>query len=285
VICSFISKLTFEKTKQEKIMKKLILLASISFGIIGCTQHQYQVGMQQDNEANPMVGSQDESSDDEAYASPLDQFLDLLENNTDKQIIVFLEKTLVKDPDALSKLYPSSDGDKENFIHCAAAKASLKVIQTLLLLTKDKAAMANMESDYKVTPLHLAALRGDHTIVQYFIGQGADPNAKDDEGNTVLHYASKKQANVKVVKLLLEKGARIEETIDPEDGSNLLHWAVQNDNLSLVEHLLEYYSAHCPELINKKTTRNPALTAEGLAKYLQRGNIITAFEKFEKSNL
>jgi ankyrin repeat protein len=266
--------------KNKAIMKKVLLATMISFAILSCSHSRYQLGME---DSIASLSEQETSSEDEtSYASPLDQFLDLLEWDTEKKQIAFLKQTLAEDPNALKNLYPSSDDEKKGLIHYAAAKGSLKLIELLVSCSEDKNAIVNLKSAENVTPLHLAALRGNPTIVSYFIEQGADPNAKDlDEGNTVLHYAVKKLANVDVVELLLKKGARIEETIDPEDGSTLLHWAVQYDNTLVVEYLLEYYAAHCPELIDKKTI-NPSLTAHELAKRLNRWNIITAFEEFKK---
>jgi ankyrin repeat protein len=40
------------------------------------------------------------------------------------------------------------------------------------------------------TPLHLAAIRGQTTIVRILIENGVDKNVRDFDENTPLHYAS-----------------------------------------------------------------------------------------------
>lgn len=45
-------------------------------------------------------------------------------------------------------------------------------------------------SSTKRTPLHIATSLGKTNIIKILIEKGADPNCKDDEGATPLHYAS-----------------------------------------------------------------------------------------------
>jgi ankyrin repeat protein len=57
-----------------------------------------------------------------------------------------------------------------------------------------------------VTPLHIAAGRGYRTIVELLLRHGADPNAKDRNGNTPLHYVAHSYMS-DLVCLLLSHGA------------------------------------------------------------------------------
>jgi len=56
------------------------------------------------------------------------------------------------------------------------------------------------------TDLHSAALDGDAERVRELLKKGADPNVRDEYGNTPLHIAAR-DGRVDVVRLLLERGA------------------------------------------------------------------------------
>jgi len=58
----------------------------------------------------------------------------------------------------------------------------------------------------RLTPLHLAALRGGAEEVERLLNSGADPNARDVFGRTPLHYAAARNHKA-VAELLLSRGA------------------------------------------------------------------------------
>jgi len=74
----------------------------------------------------------------------------------------------------------------------------------------------------RLTPLHLAALRGDAAEVERLLNSGADPNVRDVFGRTPLHYAAARNHKA-VAELLLSRGA------DPnaEDGETPLDLAAK----------------------------------------------------------
>ena len=57
------------------------------------------------------------------------------------------------------------------------------------------------------TPLHLAAAAGHLRAAEVLLAANANPNATDDEGNTVLHVAARNRNSIFIAKLLLSFGA------------------------------------------------------------------------------
>ncbi len=70
----------------------------------------------------------------------------------------------------------------------------------------------NLRNHAGQTPLHLATGHGNKRLMRLFIGNGADVNAQDNEGNTPLHYAF----DPRTVELLLQNHADI--TIENHQG-------------------------------------------------------------------
>ena len=57
------------------------------------------------------------------------------------------------------------------------------------------------------TDLHEAARTGDTARIAELIARGADPNARDGDGKTPLHYAARWGQSPDIVTALLERGA------------------------------------------------------------------------------
>ena len=91
------------------------------------------------------------------------------------------------------------------------------------------------------TPLHRAAevIPGDD-LAELLIAQGADVNAKNNEGKTPLQLALKRE-NMDVVVLLIAKGAQFtdkEVTSKDKQGYTLLHYAARGDSKRAIELLI-----------------------------------------------
>ncbi|XP_053452227.1 ankyrin repeat domain-containing protein 31 isoform X2 [Nycticebus coucang] len=84
--------------------------------------------------------------------------------------------------------------------------------------------------------LHLAARRGNLSMVKSLIESGADVNLKDNAGWTPLHEASNKGSNDIIVELL-KAGANV--NCENLDGILPLHDAVANNHLKAAEVLLQ----------------------------------------------
>lgn len=90
----------------------------------------------------------------------------------------------------LSPMYVSlADEDGNLPIHYAAAKASVTIMELLLL--KDNVDQINANNKHKQTPLHLAAKELRHKTIEFLLHQPfIDVNVRDDDGNLTIHYTA-----------------------------------------------------------------------------------------------
>ncbi|MDT7870811.1 MAG: ankyrin repeat domain-containing protein, partial [Thermoproteus sp.] len=87
------------------------------------------------------------------------------------------------------------------------------------------------------TDLHSAAFVGDAERVRELLKKGADPNVRDESGDTPLHKAAD-EGRVDVVRLLLERGA--DPNVKNENGDTPLHWAAYKGHVDVARLLLEH---------------------------------------------
>jgi len=76
----------------------------------------------------------------------------------------------------------------------------------------------------------------DASKIKYLIERGADVNAKEEYGNTPLHWASIEN-HIELAKLLIERGADV--NAKRNDGETPLHWASIENYIELAELLLD----------------------------------------------
>ena len=81
-----------------------------------------------------------------------------------------------------------------------------------------------------------ACEKGAIHIVKYLVDQGADKEAQDKDGRTLLHWASY-QGHVEVVKYLIEKEA--DKEVQDKNGRTPLHFASENGHVEVVTYLVE----------------------------------------------
>ena len=98
----------------------------------------------------------------------------------------------ISDEDRVRTLmYANVDVNEMNYagitpLTIAAEKGNMNIIKILV----EEGAGVNDKSSYGVTPIISAAAAGNTEAVEYLVSQGADVTAKDDWGKTALIYAS-----------------------------------------------------------------------------------------------
>eukprot|EP00127_Corallochytrium_limacisporum_P002842 Clim_evm21s142 gene=Clim_evmTU21s142 len=80
------------------------------------------------------------------------------------------------------------------------------------------------------TPIVLAALCKKITIVEYLFACGADPDAYDESGNTVLHILAENGGPVDLMRIAIDAGAEVERT--NRYGLTPAAWAIEKLSLS-----------------------------------------------------
>jgi hypothetical protein len=89
------------------------------------------------------------------------------------------------------------------------------------------------------TPLHFAASKGCAEVARLLLRHGADPNAQDKNGETPLHVAAY-WGRVDVVRLLLEHGA--DPTVKNKDGDTPLDIARARGHREVVSLIEEFHN-------------------------------------------
>ena len=126
------------------------------------------------------------------------------------------------------------DQDGQTALHCASLRGLDEVVHILL---RGGAEVGAVDSCFKQTSLHMAARNGHKSVCQNLLANEADPEARDQRGETALHYASFKGFD-EVVDLLLRSGADIGAR-NGLLGSTALHNAAFAGHHNVVRMLIE----------------------------------------------
>ena len=129
----------------------------------------------------------------------------------------------------------SKETDNLPFFHFVAKYCpNVEILKFLV----DQGADVNAKSEDGRTPLHIAASYNPNVeILKYLVSQGADVNAKGGYDNTPLHYAAWMNFNVEVLKYLVSLAADV--NAKDNYGMTPLHWAVSgNSNVEVLKCLV-----------------------------------------------
>lgn len=123
----------------------------------------------------------------------------------------------------------SVDDQGNTLLHHSVMKGNLEVIQKLLEL----GSKVDAKNEDDETPLHIAAkIEREYDediafkISVMLLEKGANPNIKDELGNTVVHYAAR-NGNLRLLEALFKKGGDINAT-------NNFNWSVLHSAASAI---------------------------------------------------
>ena len=85
------------------------------------------------------------------------------------------------------------------------------------------------------TPLQVSAQHQDPSVLELLLQYGANTEAVDSQGRTVLHVAALEK-RIRVVKILLSNGANV--CAKANDGKCALHFATEKGQVYVVEELI-----------------------------------------------
>jgi len=127
--------------------------------------------------------------------------------------------------------YPAG-GDE---IHDAVKSGNLEKVKIFLQGNKD---LMNQKDQQGKTPLHHAIETGHDHIAKYLIVQGADLDLKDENNDSLLHYAAF-MGSLEIADMLLKKGVT---SINEGDKENMtpLHLSCERGHPEIVKLLLDH---------------------------------------------
>jgi len=153
------------------------------------------------------------------------------------------------------------DGTGITPLHMAASKGQLDIVK---LLIQHGAQIDTASTRGGNTPLHFAAAGSHHQVVQLLIEQGAEVNQQDFDGMTSLMFAAYR-GNLKTAKTLIDHGADPGHVDKDENTALLLHCSSVSVSAEMVDML-----AISPWLINKSNKQGYSPVLQVSAQILVR---------------
>ena len=122
----------------------------------------------------------------------------------------------------------------DNHIHLAVHALDEDALSVAISCSDDLMSDVNQGNATGKTPLHLAVMSSNRSIVEFLLEKECIINVQDDFGNTPLHYAQSSG----MIKLLMEKGSN--PNIPNHEGSCALHYASQRLDVESCRILLSH---------------------------------------------
>lgn len=132
------------------------------------------------------------------------------------------------------KLLTATDKNQRYILHWAAVQGRERVAELLL---KFENPPINELDDTQTSPLILATLKGNLNIVKMLVEKGADINQRNWQGHSSIQYACSKGWK-DVVEYLLEKG--VDVNVVDNRGDSSLHRLASLGRIEILEMFLKY---------------------------------------------
>ncbi|XP_076300828.1 uncharacterized protein LOC143219007 isoform X2 [Lasioglossum baleicum] len=182
------------------------------------------------------------------YEKNQDKMLTLKIEFNDKKIFLRKDKKRISSAGSFSELTKKVDIDSNDAVMYEIQKQKLfEAIERNNIGDVKELINHGVSIDAKnndgQTPLHYAAKSDKLEVVKYLIEEkGANVNVKDNDGQTPLHSAAKSD-KLEVVKYLIEeKGANV--NAKDNHGQTPLHSAAKSDKLEVIKYLIEEKGAN-----------------------------------------
>lgn len=158
-----------------------------------------------------------------------------METNAMLKLLEQDEITLETELEASPELVKQRDTNERTLLHWAALQGRVQLVEYLLKLDDCE---IEASDDSNATPLILAVLKGNATIVEWLLNKGANVNHQNAQGHSALQYACSKGWS-DVVALLLKGGADV--NVRDKRGDTSLHRLASLGRLELLKDLLAHH--------------------------------------------
>ncbi|XP_029142269.1 B-cell lymphoma 3 protein [Protobothrops mucrosquamatus] len=151
------------------------------------------------------------------------------------------------------------DEDGDTPLHIAVAQGNLLAAQHLVILFQHGQRDLDIFNNLRQTPLHLAVIIAQPSLVKLLLSHGASPMVLDRNGQTALHLACE-HGSLRCLRELLEGSpAGLDLEARNFEGFTPLHLAVGSSNSDMVLALLDHGAD--VDAVDIKSGRSPLLHA------------------------
>eukprot|EP01125_Pyxidicula_operculata_P015722 TRINITY_DN5362_c0_g1_i1.p1 TRINITY_DN5362_c0_g1~~TRINITY_DN5362_c0_g1_i1.p1 ORF type:complete len:672 (-),score=178.48 TRINITY_DN5362_c0_g1_i1:65-2080(-) len=164
-------------------------------------------------------------------------------NSSSKEAKDLFKAITFGDAESVTKILKNKDLDINEItsqgqtpLHLACSNGFLPIVKLLI----NANASLHIHDEQGFQPLHCAAIGGHLDVLQHLLKKGADPNAKNSDRTTCLHYLARKNMDEKLektMKQLIKGGAQL--NAKNKFGATPLHAAAAWKSTGVVAYLIK----------------------------------------------